>query len=110
MFVVGNDLTYIKVVLGDFSFPKMESLTNRKGENVIDKQLNDVLEPIWRSTLKGERLQFFMNVDNHLYLVNTYPLQNEHNLVVAGVMFKRNFTSEKRDSLDAPSRHSFELK
>lgn len=113
MLVIGSDLTYIKVCLGDFNFPNMDTLTNKKGVNVISKQLNDVLEPIWISTLKGNKLQFFFNVDNHLYFVNTYPLQNELNNVVAAVMFIRNFTSEKRDSFDtitAPSRLSFEQK
>jgi len=100
MMCVGNDLTYIKVCLGDFSFPNMESLPNRKGANILPKKLNDVFDPIWKSTLKGKRLQFFMNVDNHLYLLNTYPLHNDENFVVAAVMFIRNFTTESRDSFE----------
>lgn len=106
---VGNDLTYIKVCLGDFKLKGMELLTNKKGGNVISKRLNDTLEPIWNSTLKGNRLQFFLLVNGYTYLVNTFPLENLESIIGA-VMFIRQYTTEKRDAQVRTSKDFYDLK
>lgn len=100
---VGSDMTYIKVSLGDFKLKNMENLTNKKGGNIISKEVNAIFEPIWNSTLKGQRLQFFMLVNGYTYLVNTFPLENIDR-VIGAIMFIRNYTVEKRDSLDGGNR------
>ena len=95
VFVIGNDMTYIHVSVGDFHFPNHEGLLNNKGSNILTLELNEFLEPLWRQTLGGNQLQFYMSVQQKLYFVNTYPFINDNREVIGAIMFIRPFTSEK---------------
>lgn len=100
VFIVGNDLTYIHVSVGDFTFPDSENLLNHQGTNILNKELNEFFEPLWKQTLAGNQLQFYMSVKQRLYFVNTYPFVNDNKYIIGAVMFIRPFTSEKAQTMD----------
>lgn len=100
VFVVGNDMTYIHASIGDFNFPDPKLLLNQKGPSVMIPELNEFFEPLWRQTLNGSQLQFYMSVQQKLYFVNTYPFINANKEVIGAIMFIRPFTSEKKQSLE----------
>jgi hypothetical protein len=99
VFVIGNDMTYIHASVGDFHVPGYEDLLNNKGNNILPNELNEFFEPIWKKTLDGSQLQFYMSVKQRLYFVNTYPFVNENKDVIGAIMFIRPFTSERGESL-----------
>lgn len=103
VFIVGNDMTYIHASLGDFDIPDIKNeniLLNKKGPNVFSFELNEFFEPIWRQTLRGTQLQFYLSVRQKLFFVNTYPFVNDKKNVIGAIMFIRPFTSEKYESSD----------
>lgn len=100
VFVVGNDMTYIHASIGDFNFPDAKLLLNQKGPSVMIPELNEFFEPLWKQTLNGSQLQFYMSVQQRLFFVNTYPFINGQKEVIGAIMFIRPFTSEKKQSLD----------
>lgn len=100
VFVIGNDMTYIHVSIGDFNFPDPKLLLNQKGANAMVPELNEFFEPLWRQTLSGSQLQFYMSVQQRLYFVNTYPFINANKEVIGAIMFIRPFTSEKKQSIE----------
>lgn len=105
VFVVGNDMTYIHASLGDFDIPEIKNhnaLLNRKGPNILSFELNEFFEPIWKQTLSGTQLQFYLSVRQRLFFVNTYPFINDKKDVIGAIMFIRPFTSEKYESADMP--------
>jgi hypothetical protein len=100
VFIVGNDLTYIHVSVGDFTFPESKKLLNHQGTNIMNPELNEFFEPLWKQTLAGSQLQFYMSVAERLYFVNTYPFVNDNKYIIGAVMFIRPFTSEKAQSMN----------
>ena len=95
-FVIGNDKSYILCNIGDeyISFKDKDNIVNTKGTH-LPKDLFEFLNNVWDITLEGKNLQFFIVLDNHLYLFNSYSLKNEKNKVVAASGFMRKFESIK---------------
>lgn len=100
VFVVGNDMTYIHASIGEFNFPDHNLLLNKKGPSVLIPELNEFFEPLWKQTLNGSQLQFYMSVQQKLFFVNTYPFINGNREVIGAIMFIRPFTSEKKQSIE----------
>ena len=100
VFVIGNDMTYIHTSIGDFNFPDAKLLLNQKGHSVMIPELNEFFEPLWKQTLNGSQLQFYMSVQQKLFFVNTYPFINGAKEVIGAIMFIRPFTSEKKQSME----------
>ena len=91
-FIVGKDKTY--VLANGYNFDigaPPEELLNKKAPGHMHDELVEFFEPIWERTLNGHQLQFFMIYTGITYLVNTYALHNESNLVIGACMFIRSF-------------------
>ena len=104
--IVGSDKTYIHASIYDLEIPEAESLLNNKGANVLGKELNEFFEPVFDSTLEGNRLQFFIIWRKTTYLVNTYPLLNNCDRVVGAIMFIRAYELLPKMSLDMSPKNS----
>ena len=102
IFIVGNDKTYIHASIGEFKFPHANDLLNRRGQNILPNELNEIFEPLWIQTLNGDQVQMYMIVSQKLYLVNTYPLFNGKSTreVIGAIMFIRPFIGDERSSFD----------
>jgi hypothetical protein len=111
VFIVGNDMMYIHASLGDFDIPEIKNhnhLLNHKGPNILSYELNEFFEPIWKQTLNGAQLQFYLSVRQRLFFVNTYPFINDKKDVIGAIMFIRPFTSEKYETYEVEKRKSQE--
>jgi hypothetical protein len=103
-FIIGSDKSYILCNVGD-SYIKFENkdIVNTKGAK-IPKDLFEFLNNVWDISLGGKNLQFFIVLDSHLYIFNSYCLKNEQGIIIGCTGFMRNFESIKvRDDLINPS-------
>ena len=90
--IIGKDKTFVHVSIHDLDLPEYETFVNRRAGNVLDRQLQDFFDPIFDKTLSNQRLQFVMGWSHRIYLVNTYPLNNQFGSVIGAVIFIRNYS------------------
>lgn len=93
IFIIGNDKTYILANIKDphMVVPNHNSLVNHQAKNILPSELEKVLDCIWDSTLKGNKLQFYMVWNGKLYFINTYPFYNGKKSIIGAIMFMRAF-------------------
>ena len=94
--VVGSDKSYILCNVGDenIKFENKDEIVNTKGSK-IPRDLFLFLNNVWDISLTGKNLQFFIVLDSHLYIFNSYCLKNEKGHIVGCIGFIRNFQSIK---------------
>lgn len=95
-FIVGNDMTYILSKVYDDIFKEEitnEILLNKKSNNLIAEDLHLFLVSVWKETLKGNNLQFFMVYKSKLFFCNSYNFKNQSNNVIGAILFIRLFDS-----------------
>lgn len=121
-FVIGNDRTYILANVptlpmtdNDEDTQKLaQDVLNRRGDGILPLELTEFFNPLWNRTLKGNNLQLFIIIRNTTYIVNTFPLYGDKQLIVGAVMFLRFFSPTRHSAIhelmDAVSqqRRSFE--
>lgn len=91
-FVVGKKLNYIVANVNDLNIgvPDPKYLLNIKADNIMDEDIKNFFDHIWKETLNGVDLQFFMIKSGKTYFVNTYCLQNGNQQTIGGLCFIRN--------------------
>jgi hypothetical protein len=91
-FVVGKKMNYIVANVNDLNIgvedPKY--LLNTTADNLMDDDIKTFFEHIWKETLGGVDLQFFMIKSGKTFFVNTYCLQNGNQETIGGLCFIRN--------------------
>lgn len=91
-FVVGKKLNYIVANVNDLNIgvedPKY--LLNTKADNIMTDDIKQFFDHIWKETLDGVDLQFFMIKSGKTYFVNTYCLKNGIQQTIGGLCFIRN--------------------
>jgi hypothetical protein len=94
IFMVGNDKTYILANVNSFktSVNLSQHLLNNRAAGIVDEELAMFLDPLWDKTLAGSQLQFFMEMREQQYIVNTFHLTNMDKTIVGAVMLLRPFT------------------
>ena len=65
----------------------------------IPKELFGFLNNVWDISLKGKNLQFFIVLNTHLYIFNSYYLKNEKGVITGCVGFMRSFEAIKRGQI-----------
>lgn len=93
IFIVGCDKTYILANINDehICIPNARQLPNHQGPKMLPNELVIVFDNIWTKTLEGRKLQFYMVWNGKLYLINTYPMSNNKNKIIGGILFMRGF-------------------
>ncbi len=101
-FVVGSNLNYIVANVNDLNIgvPDPKYLLNSKAENIMDDDIKNFFNNIWKETLGGVDLQFFMIKSGKTYFVNTYCLQNGNQQTIGGLCFIRNIETLPYFQLD----------
>lgn len=95
-FIVGNDMTYILTKVYDDIFREEltnELLLNKKSNNLIAEDLHLFLFSVWKETLKGNNLQFFMVYKSKLFFCNSYNFKNQSGYIIGAILFIRLFDS-----------------
>lgn len=90
--IIGKDKTFIHVSIHDLDLPEYDTFPNRRAGNVLDRHLQDFFDPIFEKTLSNQKLQFVMGWSHRIFLVNTYPLNNQFGNVIGAVIFIRNYS------------------
>jgi hypothetical protein len=101
-FVVGRKLNYIVANVNDLNIGVDEPkyLLNNHADNIMDKDIKQFFDHIWKETLDGVDLQFFMIKGGKTFFVNTYCLQNGNNQTIGGLCFIRNIETLPYFQLD----------
>jgi len=95
IFVVGNDKNYILCnVDSNIKFENKDKILNTKG-SALPEELFEFLNNVWDITLGGKNLQFFIVLDAHLYIFNSYYFSNERGKVIGATAFLRDFENVK---------------
>jgi hypothetical protein len=93
-FIIGKDKTYVLANGYNFDLGSpCDDLLNKKAPGHMNDTLVEFFEPVWDRTLKGQQLQFFMVYNGITYIVNTYALRNESQVIIGACMFIRTFDS-----------------
>lgn len=91
-FIVGKQMNYIVANVNDLNIgvddPKY--LLNSTADNLMDEDIKKFFNHIWKETLGGVDLQFFMIKAGKTFFVNTYCLQNGNQQTIGGLCFIRN--------------------
>jgi hypothetical protein len=69
--------------------PDSKNFHNQRPGTVLCRELQEFFEPIYDQTLANHKLQFFITWQGKIYLVNTYPIINQFDEVIGGVIFIR---------------------
>lgn len=93
IFIVGREKTYIQVSINDndICIPNKMKLLNKKGENLIPDELEEIFNNIWDTTLMGNNIQIILIWNSIPYLVNTYSFKNSSGLIIGAILFMRRF-------------------
>lgn len=88
-YLFDTNLKYF-VVQGPHLHKKYMRLSKVIGNNVKDcglpENISVFLENLYTETLEGHHLQVQMFMDGKSYLVNTYPIRDEHNETIGGML------------------------
>lgn len=110
-FVVGKKLNYIVANVNDLNIgvPDPKYLLNTRADNIMDDDIKNFFDHIWKETLDGVDLQFFMIKSGRTYFVNTYCLQNGNHQTIGGLCFIRNIETLPYFLLDEDTSSISEL-